>query len=415
MRVDGYTHFGGAHFESANLKNLMAWAGAGNPLTGKAFTEAECLGIAGGIAAGYQWCPSVPGYGFGSGVSVVGRVKLYSTNGAWYRDFFDRLGIRTDVRETGGAKAALANMREPIEKGQPVVAWTSPMRISPLGTWTTNCGMYSVVVHGLDEAARTALIADSAATARTLPLEDLMWSRNRVCSLKNRTLTFARPKPPTAAQVKSAYEAGIRECAADFAKPRLGTFNLPGLEEWTKVISNSKSKRGWLAAFPDGKIYWPLRDAFDAIETAGTGGGLMRNLYAEFLEGAAGALKRPALAECAAKYRSLAKNWTDFADQLLTDKVKPFAATKKLLRKREAAYLGKGEKGMKDVADAAKQLNTLNGDVVRDFPWDEALTVQHLEACGTALRGLFYSEQEAAALLGKAAGQAVGKAAGRAR
>jgi len=402
MRVEDYTHFGGVHFESANLKNLMAWAGAENPLTGAPFTEAECFGIAGGIAAGYQWCPSIPGSSCGSGVSVVGRVKLYSTNGAWYRDFFDRLGVKTDVRETGGAKAALANMREPLERGQPVVAWCSPMRIYPLGTWTATCGMYTVVVHGMDEAAGKATIADIAATARTVPLEDLMWSRNRVCSLKNRTLAFARPKPLGAAQVKKAYEAGLRECAADFAKPRLGSFNLPGLEEWTKLIANGKNKRGWLAAFPGGRMYWALSDAFDSIETAGTGGGLMRHLYAEFLDGASAALKRPALAECAAKYRLLAKNWTAFADQLLPDKVKPFARTKQLLRKREAAYKGKGEKGMKDVDATGEQLKALNDSLSQDFPFDEALTAQHLEACGEALRGVFYTEQETAALLGKA-------------
>jgi hypothetical protein len=406
MRVANYTHFGGAHFESANLKNLMAWAGTDNPLTGKPFTEGECLGIAGGIAAGYQWCPSVPGYEAGSGVSVVGRVKLYRTNSAWYRDFFDRLGIKTDVRETGGAKAALANMREPIEAGRPVVVACSPMKISPLGTWITSCGMYSVVVHALDEAAGTVSIGDVAATSRTLPLEDLLWSRNRVCSLKNRTIAFAPPKSLSAAQVKKAYEAGLQECAADFAKPRLGTFNLPGLEEWTKVIANAKSKRGWMVAFPGGKIYWALRDAFDGIETAGTGGGLMRNLYAEFLDSASVALTRPALAECAEKYRGLAKNWTAFADQLLPDKVKPFALTKKLFRKREAAYTGKGEKGMKDVEASATQIKALEGEVISEFPWSDSLTAQHLEACELALRELFYTEQEAAALLGRAVGKA---------
>jgi hypothetical protein len=405
MRVEDYTHFGGVHFESANLKNLMRWAGTENPLTGKPFTEAQCFGIAGGIAAGYQWCPSVPGADFGSGVSVIGRVKLYSTNGAWYRDFFDRTGIVTDIRETGGAKAAMANLREPLEKGQPVVAWCSPMKIYPLGTWTSTCGMYSVVVHGIDERTGEAHIGEEAATSRTISLEDLMWARNRVCSLKNRTLTLAKPKTLSLAQAKRAYAAGIRECAADFAKPRLGTFNLPGLEEWTKVIANGKSKRGWLVAFPGGRMYRALRDAFDSIETAGSGGGLMRALYAEFLEDAAAALNRPALAECAAKYHALAKNWTSFADQLLPDDVKPFAKTKKLLRARESAYKSKGVAGMKEVEAAGKQLAALEAKVVREFPWDEALTVQHLEACGAALRGLLYTEQEAAALLGQAAGK----------
>lgn len=402
MRVENYTHFGGIHFETANLRNLMAWSGTPNPLTGQPFTETECLGIAGGIAAGYQWCPSIPGHDYGSGVSIIGLVKRYSTNGSWYRDFFSRLGIALDVRETGGAKAALANMREPLEQGRPVVVWCSPMRVCTAASWASCGGMYTAVIHSLDEAASTASFGDHAATSHTIPLDDLMWSRARVCSLKNRTLTFAPPKPLTAATVKKAYEAGLRECAADFAKPRLGSFNLPGLEEWTKLIANSKNKRGWLAAFPGGRIYWALRDAFDGIETAGTGGGLMRPAYAGFLDRAAVALKKPALAECAANYRALAKNWTAFADQLLPDKVKPFALTKRLLRKRYAAYTGKGEKGMKDIATTAAELSDLNDNLVREFPWDDALTTQHLEACGQALRGLLYTEQQAAALLGKA-------------
>jgi len=402
MRVENYTHFGGIHFETANLRNLMAWSGTANPLTGQPFTEAECLGIAGGIAAGYQWCPSLPGHDAGSGVSVIGLVKRYTTNGSWYRDFFSRLGIALDVRETGGAKAALANMREPLAQGRPVVVWCSPMRVCTAASWASCCGMYTAVVHALDEAASTASYGDHAATSHTIPLDDLMWSRARVCSLKNRTLTFAPPKPLAAATVKKAYEAGLRECAADFAKPKLGSFNLPGLEEWTKLIANGKNKRGWLAAFPGRRIYWALRDAFDGIETAGTGGGLMRATYADFLDRAAVALKKPALAECAANYRALAKNWTAFADQLLPDKVKPFALTKRLLRKRYAAYTGKGEKGMKDIATTAAELSDLNDSLVREFPWDEALTTQHLEACGQALRGLLYTEQQAAALLGKA-------------
>jgi hypothetical protein len=82
--------------------------------------------------------------------------------------------------------------------------------------------------------------------------------------------------------------------------------------------------------------------------------------------------------------------------------VKPFARTKRLLRKRAAAYTDKGEKGMKDIATTAAELSDLNDNLVREFPWDEALTMQHLEACGQALRGLLYTEQQAAALLGKA-------------
>src|SRR5262249_38398893 len=92
MRVDGYAHFGGRHGGSAAIKNMLAFAGVANPATGEPFSEALCFGIAGGIGAGYSFCPSVPRYGSGSGVSVVGRYKSYATDAAWYQGFFDRIG-----------------------------------------------------------------------------------------------------------------------------------------------------------------------------------------------------------------------------------------------------------------------------------------------------------------------------------
>src|SRR5262249_31648748 len=58
MRVENYAHFGGKHGESAALKNLLTHAGVRNPVTGAPFTEALCFGIAGGIGAGYSFCPS---------------------------------------------------------------------------------------------------------------------------------------------------------------------------------------------------------------------------------------------------------------------------------------------------------------------------------------------------------------------
>src|SRR5688572_20671762 len=100
IQVSGYNHFGGQMANAAALKNLLAFHGINNPLTDQPFTEALCFGIAGGIGAGYSFCPSVIRHGCGSGVSIVSWHKSYSTEGAWYRDFFGRLGIATRILET---------------------------------------------------------------------------------------------------------------------------------------------------------------------------------------------------------------------------------------------------------------------------------------------------------------------------
>src|SRR5688572_17678964 len=100
MIIHDYCSFGGRHGESAALKNLLAFAHIVHPATGRPISDPLCFGIAGGIGAGYSFCPSVVRYGGGSGVAVVGRYKSYATDASWYEGFFGRIGARTRITET---------------------------------------------------------------------------------------------------------------------------------------------------------------------------------------------------------------------------------------------------------------------------------------------------------------------------
>lgn len=163
MRVEGYAQFGGQHGESANLKNLLGHAGVVNPWTGKPFTEALCFGIAGGIGAGYSFCPSVVRYGTGSGASIVGRHKIYATDATWYQGFFDRLGAKTHITETGGPGKAHQNLVEELEQGKPVVVWCSRPLLPFMGWMVNSCGlwMHTFIVYEADEEKKIAHGADS--------------------------------------------------------------------------------------------------------------------------------------------------------------------------------------------------------------------------------------------------------------
>lgn len=356
----------GAHFETANVRNVLRHGGV-------EVSEAMCLGIGGGIAAGYQFCPSVPGYESleGSGVQFIPRVKMMTTDGAWYRDSFGRLGLKMDVRETSGKKAAQTNLIEGLERGGPVIVWTTPLGLAPTLNWTATCGMYTVLVHAV---RGTTVVYSDHISIREMDIEEFTAARARVCSLKNRTMTVEVSGRIAPEQWKRAVLEGLRETAGDFMKPRLGTFNLPGLKEGVTLIRGTKNKRAWAVVFPGEKVLRPMRDLYESI-TMGTGGGLMRPLYASFLEEAAGMLKKPELEGLARTYRDLGARWSEYADFILPS---PFAETKKAMAKLADGDLRQGAK-----------LRELRNE---PFPWNQQRITEFLEEASDRLQALYEAE-----------------------
>jgi hypothetical protein len=239
-------------------------------------------------------------------------------------------------------------------------------------------------------------LSDCPAVGLTISLDDLSWIRGRVCSHKNRTLTFDPPKKLSAAALKAAVLAGVRACADDLLKPKLKTYNLPGLLEWSKVIDKAGNKKGWPKVYPAGKLFLPLRDAYESIENAGTGGGLMRPLYAEFLDEAAKITGRSGLAECADVYRQLAEQWSELATTALPNKIKPFKRTRELLDRRRQTYLTKGDKASAQLEKINGELQLLAANVVRDFPLDDAAKTELLGTMSEKLAALHAAESDAA-------------------
>jgi hypothetical protein len=417
-------HFptGGTHWETAALRNALAYSGVIAPHTGKPLTEPMCLGIAGGIAAGYSFCPSIPRWEAklgpppaltpdssfedryirlfrgGSGVAIVARHHAFSTGADKYELPLRRLGCKTAVKETTSAKAAHQHLLDGLAAGRPVLLWTAAPRLSiPAGSGP--CGMYSTVCFGIDEAKREASLADRGVGPIVLALDELAFLRNRVCSFKNRSLTFEPPANLNEKTFKNAVSQGLAACAADFAKPKLGTYNLPGMLEWSKVVASPRNKKGWPAVYPGGRLYLPLRDVFDSIETSGTGGGLMRGLYADFLDEAADLLSKPALKRTANTYRNLADRWTDIAEACLPDSIKPFRRAKSLLRKRNELAAAGGPKAREQIAAASLGLSEIEDDMRKAFPLDAAQTKELLEGIAAMVASLHSAETQAAKLL----------------
>ena len=94
--------------------------------------------------------------------------------------------------------------------------------------------------------------------------------------------------------LRSAVEAGIRDCYEGLLNPRIKTFGLESLTQWAKLVADPKGKRGWPKTFEDpAELYNTLTWVHHWIETGGTGGGALRGMYAEFLDEAATILGKP--------------------------------------------------------------------------------------------------------------------------
>ncbi|MEZ5988706.1 MAG: DUF4872 domain-containing protein [Planctomycetota bacterium] len=396
MRIDGFRSLGGTHGETAALTNLLAWAGHRNPFTGKALREAEVFGIAGGIGAGLSFCPSIPRYGLGGGVGVVGRHRAYSFDGSYQRAVLDRLGIEAAVQESSTPKAGTKKLAGDLVEGRPVLVWCA--RLLPWfggPSFCSSCSVFghNLVVFGLDEDVGEVEVADLPGAALRLAADALAKARGAICTHKNRQLTIEPAgKALTKTAVEAAVRAGLDACITDLREPRIKTFGLPGLERFARQVANTKAKDGWPRFFADGKLYWPLKDCFATIETEGTGGGLMRPLFASFLDAAAKVLGKPGLKQVAKTYRRLGKRWTALAEAALPSEVPAFARTKALLRERNALLAEGGADALAEVARLATELDRLQRKELARFPLDEADRMALLEGLSRDITALHRAE-----------------------
>lgn len=377
MPVRGYTHTGGRYASSAAFRNVLAHAGV--PLS-----EPMVFGLAGGIGAGYSFCPSVVRHGTGSGVSIVGRHKAYATGADWYAGLLGRLGLKFCVTETAAPKKAQANLLDELHAGRPAIVWCGRPKLPFMPNATSaDLWMHEFAVFDADESKGIATGSDRSAVPVTIAFADLADARNAVCSHKNRTLTVDPAKPPTATKLREAVKASLVECARELLTGRMKTFSLPGLTLWADRIANAKNaKEGWPVVFARGLMFDALRDAFDSIATSGTGGDLFRTLYADFLD-------ESGLASLAATYRNLGQQWVALANDLLPDRVPAFKKAKAALRKRDALYAAKGQTADAKIAAETATLHTQGVDCRKAFPLDPAATADHLRRLSVQIADLY--------------------------
>jgi hypothetical protein len=389
----------GRHPDTAALARLLAALGVADPATGRPLGEATCLGVSGGIGVTYfvfeYEDEDLTTFYLG------GRLNSYVQKRDATQAALDRLGVPVQVRRTSGPATAERQLRAALDQGRPVIVTVDVARLLYRAVPDWLCGMTPQDVL-VELRGAEPVLWDLAPAPIPVTWAALAAARAGVRSVKHR-LVVAEP-PDTPVDLAGAAAAGIADARAGMLDPPMRNFGAPGLVKWAELLTSTRDPRGWprLLAAP-GRQFQLLTWLSDWVETAGTGGGFFRAMYADFLEEAAGPLERPELAGLAGDYRELAAAWTALAQAALAAGGDgPLARAATLLERRRRLVEERGAAAAGELAAVQAELDGLARDTTDPQPLDQTAVSALLADLRDRVLDLARAEEEAAAALGAA-------------
>ena len=363
------SHLTGNAPATTALRVLLTDAGVRAPHTDQPFTEAMLFGIAGGVGIGV--------FSF-----LYEKANFASFYVAGRNDWADDVRYLTRAAERLGAKPAIVEGVKPsaqaiaasVAAGQPCIVWLDAAGLPYKAMPAMFSGMAShvVVLYALDDAMKTARIGDLSDEAIEIPSDVLAAARARIKKDRNRVMTVRAGAaiPPLGTLVR----AGLEACrdgllGANAVGGSTTNFSLDALRVWADRLHGSRDKDSWERVFTPGARLWRgLTSINEYIEHYGTGGGLCRPLFAEFLAEAAAALGSASLRALGEQYAELGRAWSDLADAALPDTVPAMREAKEVLARRSEHLHSDGPPATDAVRAAWQRLDELAAGAEQEFP-----------------------------------------------
>lgn len=392
-----YSHFGGTHPETAALRNLLASQSILTADSGAECTEALLFGIGGGVGSGY-WVFEFAG--LPPAIALGARHNWQSSPGTFCVTTATRLGLRVEVNETSGHKRSDSALRATLDEGTPAILAVDRASIPH---WLMPPEMIKYHYHllvavGSDPDTDVVYVDDLAPHPLPVHFSQLSRARGAITSMKRRMLTVA--PGDELVDLTAAIDAGIADCVRGLLNPPIRNFGLASIEKWASLITNRKDKKGWPTVFPPGpRLYHGLASVARLIEASDTGGGLMRGMYARFLDQAHQMTGRPELRESAERYRALVGMWSDLAATALPKNVPALGETRQLDIQRDALFREQGARAAGEMRSIDERLAAIAGEMSENFPLSNAAASDLLAAMRDSLLAIHAAEVAAATSL----------------
>lgn len=366
-----YRQFGGRHWETGSVHNVLAYQGIKAPHNGQALSEALLLGISGGITFGYFLFHYE---GYAPQLALLTRNTFDPL-----QTLLERLGVVQNLKQTASADKGLENLLEALEAGHPAIVWADAMSLPYNADAPSDqyWAMLPIVVYGHDDGA--AYIADRSAQPLIVGAEDLAVARARIKKDKLRVVTL---ELPSLDKLPSAVSNGIWQCIRLFTEaPPKGSkrnFGLSGLAHWAQMLTNTRNKQSWTRFFPPGR---PLFAAlagnsyspglYGWVQHYSGRGGAERGSYGEFLDEAAEILQRPGLREAAGIWRESAAAWRNLCLMALPEEIGILAKARHLLDERHNLFIHQGGASTERRREINAEIDSLRETAGHEFPLNE--------------------------------------------
>lgn len=324
--VTAKKHVAGRQPESATLRNVLIQRDA---CTSDLCTEEILFGLGGGIGCAYFLFdmhgghPVYIGYRIHAKEGDTPYFTLQMTEG-W--------GATADVRHSSSPSAATKSLVKILNDGFTPIVWVEVTKLPYMFLSGHANAYHQVVVYGME--GDDVLVGDLGDSVIRMSMEELTEARNSNYAPKFRTVVIseATAKP----QLRETLSDRIRvTCSQMLEGLGIANFGLAALNKWAQMLTNTKNKKGWPNCFPGGPpLHGAMSTVFGQIELRGYGGSAFRGLYADFLDQAAGVLKKSALKKVAEQFRESEASWRAISDAALPDSIPLLKETREALTRR---------------------------------------------------------------------------------
>lgn len=286
--IDGYEPFVGQHCETNTTGNLLKAGGL-------ELSEPMLYGMGEGLAYGVLVFKSM-GAPF-----IGGRPRLEAIT----KNLAKHLGLELEYRKSRSKKRAWDNVASFIDAGQPVGVKLNMRFLDYVSSEVDFAGHY-VAVYGYD--ANKVLVVDTdqqggpQVTGRESFEAGRLWKGSMSSNAMTWTIKVASTDIDWSRVLRDAISSNMR----DYLKPPVANFGAKGIRKTAKLIT------GWYENYATED----LAQVGILIERGGTGGGLFRYMYADFLREAAGHLDDDRLLDLADRFDAAGRLWTEIAGHI---------------------------------------------------------------------------------------------------
>ncbi|WP_031106466.1 BtrH N-terminal domain-containing protein [Streptomyces sp. NRRL S-146] len=280
----------GNHCESTTLVNLLRQREAD-------LSESLIFGIAGGLSFIYWRTKQMPT------PFVGGRIKPDTLS----ENLANALKLRLSVHETSSVKRAKEHLLAELESGT-IVGLKLDRYFLDYSTDDFRFAAHYVACVGHDDD-RFALVETQPLGLQWASAESLETARNArgPMSSRNRAFTIDLPKGGLP-DLGEAARKGIKKAAEEFLNPPISNFGYKGMHKVADLMPQ------WLDDLDSPADSLP--EICTIMEDAGTGGGLFRTMWAEFLAETVEITGTGEYQEVSDAYREVSKKWTEVAGLL---------------------------------------------------------------------------------------------------